>query len=402
MLTLRSLSGMAAHAGAINVAAAMIFALSVGPASASTFTTLYKFTGGNDGSAPVSSVVEDASGTLYGQTYEAGSTSCVTAVGNPAFGCGTLYSFSRPAGVKTLIEFTGPNGAYGYYSPILVESTLYGTTIAGGSTDNGVVYAVRTDGTGFRLLHEFTGTDGSEPDAPLVVGPGHVLYGVTGLGGPAYPAKAYGVLFKLAMDGSYTVLHTFGNGTDGGEPDAIVVEKSGVIIGSTFQGGSKDRNCGITGCGVLYSYDPSTTKFTVLHTFTNGFNQGGQPVLGGMGPDGTVYGNATPFFSIGPKTGFALYPVTSGGDTIGSGLNIAPTLGPGPSLTSTEQQGPYTSDGTLYQQIGGALIVLHTFEGPDGADPQAPPLLTPSGSFIGTTGAGGAACSCGTIYEYTP
>lgn len=381
---------------------AVVGALSSPLAFGSTFTTLYQFTGGSDGSVPVSSVIEDAAGTLYGETYQAGDMNCVTSVGNPVFGCGTLYSFSRTAGLKALVEFTGPNGAYGYHTPTLIGSIIYGSALAGGSTDNGVLFSINTDGTGFTLLHQFTGTDGSEPNGSLVRGGDNSLYGVTSNGGPLYPAKTYGVLFKLTLDGTYTVLHSFGNGTDGGEPDAIVVEKSGIIIGSTFQGGNKRGSCGVTGCGVVFAYDPRSAKFTVLHTFTNGFNQGTQPILGGIGLDGTVYGNATPFFSIGPKTGFTLYPVTSGGDTIGSGLNIAPTLGPGQSLTSTEQQGPYSSAGTLYQQIGGALIVLHTFDGPDGADPQAPPLLTPSGSLIGTTGAGGAACSCGTIYEYTP
>ncbi len=79
-------------------------------------------------------------------------------------------------------------------------------------------------------------------------------------------------------------------------------------------------------------------------------------------------------------------------------MDVGPTLGPGASLTSTEPDGPYSSLGTLYQQNNGILTVLHGFDGPDGS---APPL-TPSRTFIGTTAAGGAACNCGTIYEYTP
>ena len=39
---------------------------------------------------------------------------------------------------------------------ILSGNTLYGTAVGGGSSGNGTVFAVNTDGTGFTNLHSFT------------------------------------------------------------------------------------------------------------------------------------------------------------------------------------------------------------------------------------------------------
>ena len=40
---------------------------------------------------------------------------------------------------------------------ILSGNTLYGTASNGGTSGNGTVFAVNTDGTGFTNLHSFTG-----------------------------------------------------------------------------------------------------------------------------------------------------------------------------------------------------------------------------------------------------
>ena len=66
-------------------------------------------------------------------------------------------------------------------------------------------------------------------------------------------------------------------------PNTIAVEKSGLIIGTLNEGGNTGKYCGYTGCGVLYSFSPSTGKFTVLHTFTGGPGDGILPILGSMG-----------------------------------------------------------------------------------------------------------------------
>lgn len=57
-----------------------------------TYTDLYDFTGGSDGAYPVSNVVFDAQGNLYGTTSTGGSGSCTSQFnGN---GCGVVWKIT--------------------------------------------------------------------------------------------------------------------------------------------------------------------------------------------------------------------------------------------------------------------------------------------------------------------
>src|SRR5438093_686676 len=72
------------------------------------------------------------------------------------------------------INFEGANPNAGL---ILSNNTLYGTAADGGSSGHGTVFAVNTDGTGFRILHDFTGgSDGANPWSGLIFS-GNALYG---------------------------------------------------------------------------------------------------------------------------------------------------------------------------------------------------------------------------------
>ena len=55
-----------------------------------------------------------------------------------------------------IVSLAVSDGSYPYAGLILSGNTLYGTTIDGGSSGNGTVFAVNTDGTGFTNLHSFT------------------------------------------------------------------------------------------------------------------------------------------------------------------------------------------------------------------------------------------------------
>ena len=65
---------------------------------------------------------------------------------------------------------------------ILSGNTLYGTASGGGSSGNGTVFAVNTDGTSFTTLYSFTAlvsgtnSDGAGPVAGLILS-GNTLYG---------------------------------------------------------------------------------------------------------------------------------------------------------------------------------------------------------------------------------
>jgi len=54
-----------------------------------TYKDLYDFTGGNDGANPVSNVVLDANGNLYGTTASGGLANCDNGVG-----CGVVWEIT--------------------------------------------------------------------------------------------------------------------------------------------------------------------------------------------------------------------------------------------------------------------------------------------------------------------
>src|ERR1035437_2624021 len=83
-----------------------------------------------------------------------------------------------------LHSFTGSDGVNPYAGLILSGNTLYGTAYQGGSSGAGTVFAVSTDGMGFTNLHSFAGysSDGAYPLAGLILS-GNTLYGTTFNGG---------------------------------------------------------------------------------------------------------------------------------------------------------------------------------------------------------------------------
>jgi uncharacterized repeat protein (TIGR03803 family) len=265
-------------------------------------TLLYEFTGGADGAGPIGGVVQDSTGTLYGETSMGGAAGCTSKAGQPSGGCGTVYSFNTTAGLKVLASFTGANGAYGEATLTLVGTTLYGTTNNGGASDDGVVFSVQTDGTGFTLLHQFSGADGKNPTGILRQGAGGVLYGITEYGG----THNDGVLFSLKPSGTFSVLHDFAGGTKDGEtPTTLLISSSGTLVGSSEQGGNQSRICDIGGCGTIFEYVPSSKIYSVAYKFVAGNGVGG--FIGSIGPGPTVYGNDGAPFALSLATGLVQY-----------------------------------------------------------------------------------------------
>jgi uncharacterized repeat protein (TIGR03803 family) len=116
---------------------------------------------------------------------------------------------------------------------VLSGNTLYGTAFGGGSSGNGTVFALNTDGTGFTNLHSFNGSDGANPQAGLVPS-SNTLYGTAYQGG----SSGNGTVFALNTDGTgFTNLHSF-NGSDGANPVAGLVLSCNTLYGTTFRGGS--------------------------------------------------------------------------------------------------------------------------------------------------------------------
>ena len=87
------------------------------------------------------------------------------------------------------------------------------------------------------MLHSFVGyakSDGAYPLASLVNTNG-TLYGTTSEGG-AYHSS--GTIFSVTTGGNEKALHSFGEGTDGNDPNAGLIELSGTLYGTTSAGGT--------------------------------------------------------------------------------------------------------------------------------------------------------------------
>src|SRR5215469_4800221 len=161
-------------------------------AQAPTFTVLYTFTGGTDGGGPQSNLIMDAAGNLYGTTAFGGSSP------NCSFGCGTVFKLD-PSGNETVLHaFTGTpgDGARPFGGLIMdAASNLYGTTQDFGGCDLGCGIVFKLDPSGNEtVLHTFTGSDGANPSAGLIMDAAGNLYGTTPGGGAS---GGCGTVFKI-------------------------------------------------------------------------------------------------------------------------------------------------------------------------------------------------------------
>ena len=130
----------------------------------------------------------------------------------------TLHSFSAISSQNG--PYTNSDGAHPYAGLVLSGSTLYGAANNGGTWENGTLFKVNIDGTGFATLHNFTAmspdasyayevdtnSDGAYPYGSLILC-GDTLYGTTLAGG----ILANGTVFKVTTNGTgFTTLHSFG------------------------------------------------------------------------------------------------------------------------------------------------------------------------------------------------
>ena len=202
-----------------------------------SFTNLHTFAGGvSDGSRPLGGTLILSGGTLYGTTVHGGTGSSIGTAND-----GVVFAINTDgSGYTNLVNFTGgtTNGANPYGSLTLVGTTLYGTTRIGGSENLGTIFSVNTDGTGFQTLFNFTGgtSNGVNPNGALTFA-GSCLVGTTKAGGSAND----GTVFKINLDGSgFSILHNFA-GTDGINPDGDLAFTNNTLYGWTSAGGTSGK-----------------------------------------------------------------------------------------------------------------------------------------------------------------
>ena len=224
--------------------------------SAGVESVLYSF--GNplnpsDGSTPVASLLQTRDGNFYGTTRAGG-----------AYNNGTIFKIT-PAGVETVLHSFGSVSGDGY-APVarLIQGkngNFYGTTTATARSPHfgGTVFKVTPAGAE-AVLHAF-GTahdDGTRPWANLVQARDGNFYGTTMKGG----TDDEGTVYRITPAGVETVLHSFGGiKGDGREPEGSLIQaRDGNLLGVTTAGG-------VAGHGTVFSITPTGAE-TVLHSFT--------------------------------------------------------------------------------------------------------------------------------------
>jgi len=339
-----TLYGMAVSGGASNHGT--IFSI---PVTGGVQTTLYSFTGtGTDGATPNADLIASNDGTtLYGMTLAGGTSNL-----------GTIFSIPVTGGTPTtLYSFTGvgTDGSqpYGSLTLSVDGSTLYGMTSAGGSNGFGMIFSIPATGGALTTLYSFAGS-ASWANGNLLL-KGTTLYGMTVGGG----ASASGSIFSIPVTGGVpTVLHDFtGVGTDGSYPygSFIISADGNTLYGTACCGGASNK-------GIVFSVPIGGGVPTTLYSFT------------GVGADG-AYPQSNLILSGGN-----LYGMTEAGGTAGLGVIFSVPVG------------------------GGAATILHSFtgvgsDGSSGGYGYGSLILSGDAStFYGLTYAGGD-YSLGTLFS---
>lgn len=254
---------------------------------------LYRFQGNQDGSYPWAGLTFDNQGNLFGTTASGGA--CTIFSYGTVF---ELTRGSREWEKSTIHSFCGVVGGQGPGSGGLVvddSGNLYGA--AGGGTYLGVVYRLHRTASGWveNVMHEFTRAEGYPGQTNLTFDRAGNLYGTGSFGG----TYDVGTVWELLHSGgmwNLNVLYNFRGGTDGYDPfSAPVFDANGNLYGTTYNGGISGNGC-FNACGTLYKLSPAVGggwTESVVHRFGNG-TDGYNPIAGVVmdGP-GNLYGTTT-------------------------------------------------------------------------------------------------------------
>jgi uncharacterized repeat protein (TIGR03803 family) len=361
-------------------------------------TPLYQFSG-TDGLSPAAALVQGSDGNFYGTTTGVGVVPDVTVLfgENDSAVYGTVFRISLSGVFTNLYLFSGSDGANPYAALVLgVDGNLYGTTRYGGTNGYGTVFRMSTNGS-LTTLYQFGSgaNDGQNPVAGLVQGSDGNFYGTTGSGG----TNGYGTVFRITPSGLLTNLHLF-RFVDGSYPVAGLVQSSdGNFYGTTFYGGTN-------GAGTVFEITPQGT-LTTLYQFGGLPTDGLFPAAGlAQDSDGWLYGTTYEggtndygtVFKISPQGTLSTLYQFGGLPTDGILLVAGLVRGSdGSFYGTTEAGGTNTINcgggcGTEFRiSSAGTMTVLCQSSGlaTDGVSPEAGLVQGSDGCFYGTTYQGG-------------
>jgi len=292
-----------------------IFKLSPNPDGSWSETVLYSFSG-PDGLVPTKGLVFDKAGNLYGTTegggtYEAGVAFELSLSPGNTWTETVLHNFGNgddgSVPVSELVFDTAGN---------LYGTTVWGGVHGGGCYCGGTVFRLSPSPNGWTetVLHAFPGrTQGLAPSCPasgVVIDNAGNLYGVTGCGG----AGGFGAAYELVpKNGAYKerTIHSFDGYRD--PSSTLAMDSSGNLYGTTWFGGSRLDLCPVLGCGTVFELTKDqggNWTETVLYSLgDNGMN-----ALGTVAMDsaGNLYATAAEGGFYGQGSIFRLTPQRDG------------------------------------------------------------------------------------------
>jgi uncharacterized repeat protein (TIGR03803 family) len=399
-----------------------------------TETVLYSFGAGptagkckiEDGAAPEGSLTYvPGTGLLFG------TTSTTTSEGN---GDGTVFQI-MPDGSDYVVDhfFSGAktDGSDPRTNAMtLVGTVLYGTTLTGGKNNNGTIFSINDDGTGYPSapLYDFAKTAknnaGDQPTSCFLA-VGSVLYGMTSEGGKKGGTTGDGTIFSFdTSDSTYTRIYSF-DGKDGADPHGqLILDPDGATFyGMTRTGGSHD-------VGVIFSFNLAKKKYKVLHDFAC---PGHSTPMCADSSDGATPDHGT-LVQVGSaavaKPPSVLYGLTTYGGAFGNGalfsirtdgshFNILQSFGKpgtndginpygsltlnGTTLYGTTQLGGSQGYGTVFQidTTGDNYDRIYDFQGGNDAANPVDNVILLDNTLYGMTEAGGQ-CGDGAIFSLVP
>jgi uncharacterized repeat protein (TIGR03803 family) len=345
-----------------------------------TATVLYNFTG-NSGESPMSNLLFDTSGNLYGTTE-----------GGGLYGYGTVFELSPNGGgwnETVLYSFTGGTDGGEPSGPITLDplGNLYGT--AGGANGFGVAWELSRVGTSWTEAVLYSFTDGTYPG--LIMDPAGNLYGSNDTG-----------VFELSPSGGSWTEQSIYNGAVG---HGLAMDGSGnIFFLSTVESGRRTRTRGTV---VELSLNSGVWDAVVIHTFAPLHYPGGTLAVDKAG---NVYGFQEQSTFHGVQISESVYILqrakgwaqkTLYGQTVGSFDGI--------SLDDAEDifvVWPGTNSdnyGAMFELTAPSYTEGSTwnFNGPDGQQPYSRLIADSAGNLYGTTQFGGSN-GYGVVFEVTP
>jgi uncharacterized repeat protein (TIGR03803 family) len=279
-----------------------------------TETVLYSFANNPDGANPVNGLIWDASGNLYGVTYNGGVN-----------GNGTIFELTPSSGTwseQVLYDYNAtyagltintagdifvpqygsvlelkPNGSGGYVKSTIFSfsnatkdgsvpngtlaldsaGNLYGTTIDGGAYGYGTVYkltAPTKSGAAWteKLLTSLASGANEYPLGGVVLDSNGNVYGTASASGKYNDGAVFELVAPTGTSTTYTkkMLFTF-DGETGNEPYDTMTLVNGYLYGTTYIGGTN-------GDGAVFQINPAATVTTTTLTSSANPSTSGESV----------------------------------------------------------------------------------------------------------------------------